>query len=202
MLNNNALTTVDAVKRRAGIPLDVIDPVLDANIEDYINEVSQEIENIIGRPIKAADVVEYIDPKNDVNLLVKRYPINSVSAIHFVDGNTELCELVENEDFFLREPKAGMIFRSRGWLINGHSSYLSGVVNYPDKYVKVEYNGGYENVPSDIEGACKDIIANNLKLEDAQGLKSFSISDVSWTWDKEIDQKTMKKLKAYRGTWF
>lgn len=197
-LNANALVDLAELKRR--IPsIAASDTSKDEELMDYINEVSQFVENFIGRPLKAADYTEYIAPNGEEFLLTRYFPINSVASVHVSERRTDVQELVENEDWYLEKPKQGELYRPNSWMKTGYTSYLGGHVEFPERNIKVVYNAGYETIPADIKGVVKDIIADNLKLEDAQGLKSFAISDVRWDWDKSFSKRQITILKQYKA---
>ena len=214
VLNPNALTTLDALKLRLGI--DPSDTTNDTELENYINEVSQNIQSYIGRNIKAQDYTnELYQPSDEQDLLLDNFPINTVSAIAFgfinPDGTFEVVR-DDNITYFIHR-KGYSLVRPAGWLIennyyydgfrDGYGRYLSRE-EFAQYSIRVSYNAGFTDVPSDLEGLTKDIAAElyTSVITGSQGLKQYRIADISMTWKDNLTPYQLSILNRYRKVKF
>ena len=57
-----------------------------------------------------------------------------------------------------------------------------------------------QTLPADLEGLVWDMVSQAYvnMLNGSQGLKSFSISDVSWTFDKSTPDAWLQLVNLYR----
>ena len=81
----------------------------------------------------------------------------------------------------------------------------------PRKYLEVQYVAGYilpkdatedhpATLPADLEAIVWYMIAQQWAIieNDAAGLSAFSISDVSWTFDKNISETWQSVISKYQ----
>ena len=104
----------------------------------------------------------------------------------------------------------GVLYRDEGWVFRGYIGGLANDYTAPRRYLEVKFTAGYvlpkdatEDEPSDLP---EDIVAIvwgiaeqefSILRNGAQGLAAFSISDVSWTFDKEPRASWMETLAHY-----
>ncbi len=94
--------------------------------------------------------------------------------------------------------------------MRGYPSGLSGDYSREKRYIEVTYTAGYilpkdgsdeapADLPYDLQSAIWDIVQQQwtLSKNGAKGLQSFSISDVSWTFDKEPSKQVMSVIEHY-----
>lgn len=98
-----------------------------------------------------------------------------------------------------------------GWTYRGHIGGLAYDYIAPRKYLEVQYVAGYilpkdatedhpATLPADLEAIVWYMIAQQWAIieNDAAGLSAFSISDVSWTFDKNISETWQSVISKYQ----
>lgn len=175
-LNSNALVTLEEVKQWLGNST-----INDLVLEIYINGISDMILKMIGRNILATDYIENIQGTNTEYLLLKNYPVNSVRSV-VIDGMMEM----DSTDYEV--DNNGIIFKGSGWWASGYSDLMSRRRTLTQRTIRVNYNAGYEEVPSDLKLLTLGIIKGQINFDTsgANGMKSYSISDVKITWADEV----------------
>lgn len=205
-LKGNALTTLEAVKVFMGIDLDEVDPRRDASLSQLINAASAWLETELGRKLGRADYRErYVAPGSQ-RLVLEQYPIRTVKKVTDTDNDVELDGYYWDDDGHI-----GVVYREDGWTYHGHIGGLARDYIAPRRYLLVEYTAGYilpkdatedepSDFPSDLEAVLWNMIAQQWAImdNDAAGLSAFSISDVSWTFDKEISGTWQSVISAYK----
>lgn len=171
-----------------------------------INRASAEIESQIGHHLGKADYDQWYYADGRRELVLKEYPIVSVESIA-QDGETVAPE----EYDAVQRGNIGVVYKDDGWL---HSGYYHGLANdmlAKKRCIRVKYTAGYvlpkdateddpQTLPADLEGLLWEMVQYayaNLK-NGADGLTSFSISDVSWSFDKENSTSWTSILNRYR----
>ena len=105
----------------------------------------------------------------------------------------------------------GVIYRDEGWLKAGYRKGLAYDIVAPKRVIEVSYTAGYilpkdatddepQTLPADLEGLVWDMVSQaytNLQ-NGSQGLSSFSISDVTWNFDKSQKSEWMQLVNLYR----
>lgn len=203
-LGNNALTTIERLKQFNGIA--EADTSQDFKLEFLINSASQEIENILGRKLKKSQYTEKVKGNNRLTIQTKNYPLLEVESIS-VNGS-----IVSDTDYSFYE--SGIIEGTRPWGASGLHYGISNFMVQQSKNIEIDYTAGYvlpkdeteeepRTLPYDIEAALFSMINGAMALTDgAAGLKSFSISDVRWEWDKDYMQSVRPTLMQYRAVRF
>ncbi|PKM61638.1 MAG: hypothetical protein CVU99_02440 [Firmicutes bacterium HGW-Firmicutes-4] len=203
-LASNALTTVERLKQFNGIA--EADTSQDFKLEFLINSASQEIENILGRKLKKAQYTEKVKGNNRLTIQVKSYPVLGIDSIK-INGST-----VNESDYSFDE--SGIIEGTRPWGASGLHYGISNFMVQQSKNIEIAYTAGYvlpkdeteeepRTLPYDIEAALFSMINGAMALTDgAAGLKSFSISDVRWEWDKDYMRSILPSLMQHRAPRF
>ena len=139
-------------------------------------------------------------------LVLNQYPIISIQHIRDIRTGAEITGYD-----FVEEGEIGVVYREDGWTYYGHIGGLSYDYVAPRRYLTVDYTAGYVlpkdateddpcTLPADLEALIWNMISPQwAPIEnDAAGLSAFSISDVSWTFDKNLSQTWQDVISLYR----
>lgn len=206
ILRANALTTLDRLKSFLCIPADEEDPERGAALTQLINAASAWLETKLGRKLGRQTYDEPHFGTGTQRLVLNQYPI--ISIRHIRDNRTG-AEITGYD--FVEEGEIGVVYREDGWTYYGHIGGLSYDYVAPRRYLTVNYTAGYVlpkdateddpcTLPADLEALIWNMIAQQWALieNDAAGLSAFSISDVSWTFDKNLSQTWQDVISLYR----
>ncbi len=209
LLAKNALTTLEAMMEFLG--LDPNDPeILDMtknNLERLINSASSYIETMTGRKFGRQDYVENHYGSGSQELCLNQYPIRAVEKILDVENQVILAP----ESYSLSEMgEIGVVYRDSGWADRGYIGGLANDALARRRYLQVSYTAGYilpkdatEEQPSDLPFDLQMIVWQMIQQQwglaqyGANGLAAFSISDVSWTFDKETSSQVQDVISKY-----
>ncbi|MBD5156222.1 MAG: hypothetical protein HDT13_01065 [Butyrivibrio sp.] len=105
----------------------------------------------------------------------------------------------------------GVIYRDEGWLRAGYRRGLAYDIVAPKRAIEVSYTAGYvlpkdateddpQTLPADLEALVWELVsyAYTGLTNGSQGLKAFSISDVTWTFDKSTHSEWAQIINLYR----
>ena len=205
MLANNALTTLDRMKLMLDLD-DEADERTCALVELLINKASSWVERQVGRPLGKSAYREFYDADGQQELVTLKYPIISVDYVK------EAGRLVPPELYdYGQTANIGVIYRDDGWLRAGYRRGLANDIIETKRNIEVCYTAGYvlpkdatdeepQTLPADLEGLVWDMVSQayaNMQ-NGSQGLKSFSISDVSWTFDKSTPAAWLQIVNLHR----
>ena len=205
MLANNALTTLDRMKLMLSLD-DETDERTCTLIELLINKASSWVEQQVGRPLGKNTYREFYEADGQQELVTLKYPIVSVDYVK------EAGRLVSPELYdYGQTANIGVIYRDDGWLRAGYRRGLANDIIETKRNIEVRYTAGYvlpkdateeepQTLPADLEGLVWDMVSQayaNMQ-NGSQGLKSFSISDVSWTFDKSTPAAWLQLVNLYR----
>lgn len=207
-LNSNALTTIERVKQMMGIDLDDYDDNRDSIIANMINSVSSWFESKTGRKFNISTYKERYLGENSQELCLRQYPIVSVISItDLTDGTV----IVPSAYSVTEDGNIGVVWKDDGWDMRSFQYGLANDPRFSRRYLRVEYIAGYvlpkdattdnpQTLPSDIESLIWEMVQQQYKLmqDGASNLASFSIADVSWTWDKNLKQTWLDTIATYK----
>ena len=104
----------------------------------------------------------------------------------------------------------GVLYKDNGWTFRGYVGGLSYDFLLAARYLEVKYTAGYVlpkdateddpcTLPADLQGVVWGIIQQEFSImqNGAQGLSAFSISDVSWTFDKNPRESWLTTIGYY-----
>jgi Phage gp6-like head-tail connector protein len=162
------LTTLDTLKAR--LKIDLADTTDDAQLTRFLKHVSTRFERECNRKFDRLEDATDEFPANASDLVVARYPLESVSTFELKTSETAGWTALENVDYLLRP---GGVIRLRGIL--GSESQL----------LRVTYTGGYvlpadtatpeqTPLPDDLEQACVEQAAFWYQRRDQLGIVNFS----------------------------
>ena len=205
MLANNALTTLDRMKLMLSLD-DETDERTCTLVELLINKASSWVEQQVGRPLGKNTYREFYEADGQQELVTLKYPIVSVDYVK------EAGRIVPPELYdYGQTANIGVIYRDDGWLRAGYRRGLANDIIETKRNIEVCYTAGYvlpkdatdeepQTLPADLEGLVWDMVSQayaNMQ-NGSQGLKSFSISDVSWTFDKSTPAAWLQLVSLYR----
>ena len=205
MLANNALTTLDRMKLMLSLD-DETDERTCTLVELLINKASSWVEQQVGRPLGKNTYREFYEADGQQELVTLEYRIVSVDYVK------EAGRIVPPELYdYGQTANIGVIYRDDGWLRAGYRRGLANDIIETKRNIEVCYTAGYvlpkdatdeepQTLPADLEGLVWDMVSQayaNMQ-NGSQGLKSFSISDVSWTFDKSTPAAWLQIVNLYR----
>ena len=178
----------------------------DLIIEMLINRASSWVESMTGRHLGKQSYHQWYDADGAQELVLLEYPIVSIESIK-EDG-----ELVSPDRYdFGQTGHIGVVYRDEGWLKAGWRRGLAFDIVAPKRVIEVSYTAGYvlpkdatendpQTLPADLEGLIWDMVAQAYAsmCSGSQGLSSFSISDVSWRFDKSMNPEWVRTVNLYR----
>jgi hypothetical protein len=204
----NALTTLANAKIVAGIPSAVT--TYDATLEYLINKVSGKIRNYLGRTLARNTVTEKLPATNRQYLILKEWPIISVTSLTSSD-----VALVLNTDYRLdaQDIASGMVYRELGWeprlLVSGltldpvAAARTLDIIYVAGYYLPADVTvapadphyvaGDASSLPLEISGVADEMVVSawfKIKRQ-AEGLKSYSEGGISFTWQDTINSVNM-----------
>lgn len=205
MLAANALTTLERMKLMLGLD-DSADESTNMIVELLINRASSWVEQQLGRHLRRDTYRQWYPADGQQELVTKEYPIVSVEFVK-EDGR-----LVDPRRYdYGQTANIGVIYRDAGWLKAGYHGGLSYDQLATKRVIEVSYTAGYvlpkdatpedpQTLPADLEGLIWDIVQQTYAnmQNGSQGLKSFSISDVRWDFDKSVQPSWLQVINLYR----
>lgn len=205
MLADNALTTLERMKLMLGLS-DIEDERTDTIVTLLINRASSWIERQTGRHLGKRSYRQWYDADGQQELVTLEYPIISVEYVK-EQGSVVDPSLYD----YAQTGDVGVIYRDDGWLKAGYRKGLAYDIIAPKRVIEVSYTAGYvlpkdatdddpQTLPADLEGLLWDIVSQTYtSLQNgSQGLSSFSISDVTWNFDKTQHSEWTQLINLYR----
>ena len=173
-----ALTDVDNVKLFLNITVGTWDDLF----VQLVNSASAFVEKSADRKLAArnynratlSDMEDtWLDGDNTIKLVLKQYPINSVS---YVEINGVEISAMASDDYYA---SAGYAIYHRQGMLYYESGWSSGIRN-----VRASYNAGYaEATPEreELRELCNALVALTYKTKESLGMKSETIGNYSYT---------------------
>jgi hypothetical protein len=173
-----------------------------------INAASASIEAQTGRKFGRADYAEKYEAPDSQQLPLRQYPIRQVySVVDLTDGGEIPPESYDAEVFGY----IGCLYKNDAWQPQYYRRGLAYDPVFSKRYLKVSYQAGYilpkdatddepSDLPYDLQLLVWQMAAQQwtVMTNGAYGLSAFSISDVSWTFDKSSDQGWQNVINVYR----
>ncbi|MEG1562529.1 MAG: hypothetical protein RR365_02190 [Bacteroides sp.] len=185
---------------------DIADERTDEIVTLLINRVSSWIERQTGRRLGKQSYHQWYDADGQQELVTVDYPIISVE---YVKENGK--EIDPNRYDYSQTGNVGVIYRDDGWLKAGYRRGLANDVIAAKRVIEVSYTAGYvlpkdattsnpQTLPADLEGLLWDVVSQSYtNLQNgSQGLSSFSISDVTWNFDKSHRAEWNQVINLYK----
>jgi len=206
-LADNALTTLEDTKNMLGIAEDDADPQRDAVIAMLINSASSWVERMTGRTLGKRTYLQQYDAIGAQELVLRQWPI---LAVEYVLDTQAGAEIPAEEYDINTGGDIGILYNDGGWPLRGHRGGLAYDIITPMRCLEVKYTAGYVlpkdaaeddpcTLPADLQAVVWGVVMQefNILQNGAAGLSAFSISDVSWTFDKEPRQGWLDTIGCY-----
>lgn len=203
----NALTTLEDMKTMLGISPDDADPQRDAVIVNLINSVSAWVERMTGRNLGKQTYTQQYIASGTQELVLLQWPIISVEYVKDTSGGDAIPT---SEYDFNVTGNIGVLYKDNGWPLRGYRGGLAYDMVAPMRCLEVKYTAGYTlpkdatdedpcTLPADLQGVVWGAVSQEFATmqNGAQGLSAFSISDVSWTFDKTPRQDWLDTIGYY-----
>ena len=206
-LADNAMTTLADTLERLGVDEADASTAVKNNVIRLINAASAWVETITGRKFGRATYVHRYPSPDAQELVLQQYPILAVEYVKDVASGVPFDPATYD---FTMEGNIGVLYRDEGWPFRGFRYGLANDVKMPSRSLEVKFTAGYilpkdatEEEPSDLPWDITAIVWGIAEQEfsvlanGSQGLAAFSVSDVSWTFDKEPRASWMETLGHY-----
>lgn len=183
MLEDYALLTYTELKEYLEIPNDS----KQALYENLINTASMIANNITGRKLVATDYTSIFDGNGNTTLTLPQYPINSITEVN-IDVKRNFTTDTRVSSFGFNETNGILRLFNRSFPEEPHS-------------VKVIYNAGFVDIPSDIKTATTEIVSFLYNRRNSQliGKKSINTGDgISESFELSIPLNSLKILEMYK----
>jgi hypothetical protein len=203
-LASNAITNLSTVKEE--LKISISDTTVDSLLIRKINSFSDWLEKTLGRKLKFKNYIEKYVGSGRQKLILKQFPIIEINSIK-VAGVT-----LDETDYELSDydAESGIVFRDCGWEQSGYLVGYVGELIAPKRNIEINYDAGYvlpkdattENprtLPYDLEDLAVNLIAMDYTQNGNKGLKTFSVSDVSWSWENGLNQTYQAIIDRYKG---
>jgi hypothetical protein len=185
-LNANAFVTLAQAKGYLKIPL--LDLTQDSIVEFFVNASSDLMESEMDRKIKSQSLTEYYDGKINNILMLKEYPIVSISSVKFdASGQFSGSETtVPSTDYGITDDNNSLYYR--GYFPAGY------------KNIQVIYTAGYATVPMDLQNACLWAVMYYYQMRENKdiGRTSKGKGDESISILQELPQEVKNAIARHR----
>jgi hypothetical protein len=188
-LNANALTTLAQAKMFCKIP--TLETSLDTLLEFYINASSDYIERECDRKLKAQSHTELRHGRKQNILLLKEWPINSVTSLK-IDSTgvfTSPDTVLDTSEYKVGDDGMSIVLLDRV-LPNGYNN------------VQAIYNAGYSTIPSDLEMATLWLVFwyNQVRNNQDIGRPRKSKGDESFEISQSAPKEVLDTISRYKRT--
>ncbi len=209
LLADNALTTLEDVMEFLGMDEteERVSDLIKNDLERLINGASSYIETMTGRQFGRREYTERHYGSGSQELCLGQYPIVKILQIVDMDNG----QLLSPASYSILEyGHVGVVYRDEGWARRGYVSGLAGDMTTGRRYLEACYTAGYI-LPKDATAECPSDLPYDLQYaiwqmvgqqwaamsNGAGGLSAFSISDISWTFDKELGSQVQDVISRY-----
>jgi len=183
-LNTNALTTLEAAKDYLDIPPG--DTEQDDRVKRMINSASQRFEKITNRKLKLQSITEYQDGRANNKLVLRQWPAQKPTVVCLdpswvYDSSNDIPTTEYNVE------QDQVLVRRTGY-------FPKGVRN-----IKIVYQAGYTDVPSDLEEACLMMVQwlDSMRTDRRVGTKSKSKNGENISFTEDVPAHIMSFLEPY-----
>ena len=146
-LNSNALITLEQAKIFVKVP--TAETTHDILLEDFINEASQLIESYCNRKFALQEYTEVHSGNGLSQIMTKAFPVVSITSL-YDDITRAFTDVIDVVNYTLIRDESG-----HGYGIERFDNRFS----RGQRNVKIIFQGGYSDIPSDLQLACKVTLA-------------------------------------------
>jgi len=178
------LVTLDEIKHHFGMTGSNAD--VDDELESISDRISKIFETYCDRTFDSDTYIEYYDGGGRDMLVLKHYPIISITSIYDdSDWGWGASYLVDSDNYMIKNDREVV--------------YKSGYVFYDYiQNVKVTYVAGYATIPDDLKHVCILEVLRSYKHRKDVDITSKSLEDGSVTYtSKEFLPMTLAVLNKY-----
>jgi hypothetical protein len=193
----NELTSLPSV--REYLKIAASDTTYDSLLTNLIKRSQMLIEKYCGRQFKARDYTEYYDGDGTSKLLLKQWPIVSVTELN-MDNARSFLSVTQAlaADFVIWSEEGYLELLSAADSISGFSEGGS-LFRYGQQNIKVRYNAGYAAIPEDLELASIIHVANLYNKAGMDGHSSISLGGLAKSFStKPFPDEVVMYLEPYR----
>lgn len=172
----------------------------DEKLQRIADETEAEVKEFLNRDLETAAYTEKYDGTGTDKLVLKQYPITSITSVKVYDGldslNAEVWDTwVQGTDYerFVYSDEDTTLFV-------GGTTFPEGTQN-----IEVVYVAGYgaTAIPKDIERACKQLFTLNWNEQEGRrtiGLSAVGVgAEKTVSIDLEARDKILKRIEKYRA---
>ena len=173
------LTTLTRVKDRLFTDHEGGAPVtFDSLLAGLITEISNDIQEWLGRYLGESTYTEYHDGSGRAALILLQGPLVSVTGVWQVEyGDDGAGNRTETLTELLQANRLERNLRADGSLALSRLDHLGGVFTRGQKNWKVTYTGGFATLPEGLVGNVTDEVVAAFKTREMKGLVSKILDD-------------------------
>lgn len=190
-LNAGVWTTLDNVKIHLGLLTS--DSSQDALLTNMINASQRICEQYLHHPILQASYTEYYDGDGTGKLILRKWPIISVTSIHIdIDREFDSDDLADPTNYYVD---------SENGIIEFYRAFAAGPAWFDEgiKNIKVVYSAGFASIPDDLIEAADEHVAWMFRRANTEGTTQQSLGGKSEVYDdRKIPDWLKLKLLPYR----
>lgn len=142
-------------------------------INFYSDAIIKKIENLIGYSIEKSEKTEKILGIDKNLLYLTRRPVAEVSSVT-IDNKDIPFEWSENQNYIM----------------------LNEIICC-NMFVEVTYTAGYDELPNDLILLIGNLIKNEMALSNSNGMKSYKIKDIAYTWIDGLENDELFTEKVF-----
>jgi hypothetical protein len=208
VLASNAMATLETVKQLLNIPDD--DHAADARLITLINAASAYIQAQTGRRFELRTYTQRYQAPGQQELVLEEYPIRHVLWVKDCGAD----KTIDPDSYdAVKLGDIGVVWMDEGWPPRWHRRGLANDPIFNSMYLRVSYTAGYV-MPNDVTQSTPEdwILPYDLQMlawemiqskwadvaNGSFGLASFSISDVSWSFDRSTRESWLQTINAYK----
>lgn len=154
-------------------------------IDSLITRESKAIQTECNRVFNDQDFTEYRNGDGTAFLLLKNYPINSISAIYDDTSRVYGASTQIDNDVIVIDPE----FDNRVFLDG--SVFQAGIRN-----IKAVYNAGYSTIPGDLEQGC--ILRVMLAFILAKNMSTKALAKLGYSSPEQLRKEADRLIQPYK----
>jgi uncharacterized phiE125 gp8 family phage protein len=191
-LNANALTDLATAKNYCKVPTTVTEE--DSILELFINAASEDLERECDRMLKKqSNIIEYQHGRKQNIILLNEWPVLTINEL-WIDNDsnfTDPNDMVDSSDYRIADDLNSLLYKD----------YI-----FPSGYnnIKIDYDAGYDPIPSDLSHACLWTVFWYYRIREAADIgrvaKSKEGESVSWVQTAPLHVKDV--IARYKRTEF